>query len=270
VGAGNTGCDIACDAAGHARAAFISLRRGYYFIPRYILGMPADAFAARSPRLPMPVRQAIFRTLLRILVGGPETAGLPSPEHGILESHPIINSELPTHVRVGTLRPKPDVREHAGGKVLFVDGSEEEIDLVLYATGYDMSFPFLDRACFRWIGNRLKAYLTVFNADHDNLFTLGFLVTAAGVYEDFDRLADLVTNHVLDRERNPERTARFRELVRRDDPDLSGGLTYVNTARHATYVEHDAFRRQLEKVRRDMGWPALTPGCFDGVRAPAR
>ncbi|MFQ5973061.1 MAG: flavin-containing monooxygenase [Alphaproteobacteria bacterium] len=268
VGAGNTGCDIACDAAGHARTAFISLRRGYHFIPRYILGMPTDVFAARSPKLPMPVRQPIFRMLLSLLVGRPETAGLPRPDHGILESHPIINSELLNHVRDGMLHPKPDIRGFADGKVRFVDGSEEEIDLVLYATGYNMSFPFMDRTCFRWAGNRLKGYLTVFNADHDNLFTLGFVVTAAGVYEDFDRLAELVTNHVLDQAHNPERAARFRELVRRDDPDLSGGLSYIRTARHATYVEHDAFRRHLEKVRRDMGWPALIPGYFDGARAP--
>ncbi|HEY5881846.1 MAG TPA: NAD(P)/FAD-dependent oxidoreductase, partial [Nakamurella sp.] len=42
VGLGNSGADIACDAAPVADAAFISTRRGYHFIPKFLAGMPSD------------------------------------------------------------------------------------------------------------------------------------------------------------------------------------------------------------------------------------
>lgn len=43
VGAGNSGVDIACDAARHADAAFLSVRRGYHYVPKHIYGVPTDA-----------------------------------------------------------------------------------------------------------------------------------------------------------------------------------------------------------------------------------
>ncbi|MBX2802916.1 MAG: hypothetical protein KTR31_34860 [Myxococcales bacterium] len=48
VGAGNSGVDIACDAAFAADQAFLSVRRGYHFLPKHIFGMPSDVFAARG------------------------------------------------------------------------------------------------------------------------------------------------------------------------------------------------------------------------------
>lgn len=45
-GAGNSGCDIACDAARSADHAVISMRRGYWFIPQHVFGRPVDTLAA--------------------------------------------------------------------------------------------------------------------------------------------------------------------------------------------------------------------------------
>lgn len=266
LGGGNTGCDIACDAAGAAEAALLSLRRGYNFIPKHIFGLPADVFAEAMPKLPMRLRQWGFGLLLRLLVGDLGRCGLPKPDHRVFESHPILNTKVLDHLRRGQLTAKPDVRAFDGRKVIFTDGSEAEIDLVLLATGYNKSFPFLDRACFEWTGNRPKGFLSVFHPRHDNLFTLGFLDTNAGVYEDFDRLAHLVACHVLDQARDPARAARFRHKVEGAPPDLSGGIRFVASPRHASYMHHDALRAYLKRLVAEMGWPALEPGCFDALR----
>lgn len=268
VGAGNTGCDIACDAAGAADAAFLSLRRGYNFIPKHIFGLPADVFAEAVPKLPVRLRQWGFGLLLRLLVGDLRRCGLPRPDHRIFESHPILNTRVLGHLRRGALTAKPDVRAFEGRRVRFADGSELELDLVLLATGYNKSFPFLDRDCFEWAGNRPKGYLSVFHPRHDNLFTLGFLDTNAGVYEDFDRLAHLVACHLLDQERDPARAARFRRKVEGPPPDLSGGVRYVESPRHASYMHHDSFRAYLTKLVEELGWPELRPGCFEALRGP--
>ncbi len=266
VGAGNTGCDIACDAAETADAAFLSLRRGYNFIPKHIFGLPADVFAETMPKLPMRLRQWGFGRLLRLLVGDLRRCGLPRPDHRIFESHPILNTEVIDHLRRGQLTAKPDVRAFEGRKVVFADGSAAEVDLVLLATGYNKSFAFLDRDCFEWAGNRPKGYLSVFHPRHDNLFTLGFLDTNAGVYEDFDRLAHLVACHVLDQAHDPARAARFRRKVAGPPPDLSGGIRFVDSPRHTSYMHHDAFRAYLRALTREMGWPDLERGCFDALR----
>lgn len=268
VGGGNSGCDIACDAAQHADAAFISLRRGYHFIPKHIFGMPADVFGARRPRLPMAMKQRLFQLMLRGLLGDLRRYGLPRPDHRLFETHPILNGMILHHLSHGDLEVRPDIAELKGDKAVFVDGSEQEVDLILYATGYDMAIPFMDPAHFAWAGSRLKSYLSVFTRS-DTLFTLGFLNTNAGVYGDFDRLAHLVACFVRDQESHPERAARFRHRIDSDATDLRGGIRFVDSARHASYLHHESFQSHLERTRRHMAWPALEAGCYEMLRRSA-
>ena len=268
LGAGNSGCDIACDAAQHAEAAFLSLRRGYHFIPKHVFGMPADVFGARGPRLPLAVRQRMLGILLRLLTGDLRRYGLPKPDHRIFESHPIINSLVLHHLSHGDLEAKPDIRELRGRTVVFQDGSEEAVDLILLATGYHMTIPFMERSHFDWAGTRLNGYLSVFTK-YDSLFTLGFLATDAGVFGDFDRLAHLVTRFLLDQAHDPDRAARFRAKIDGPRPDLSGGIRFVESVRHANYLHNWALRNYLEKLRRDMSWPALDPARFVALRHAA-
>ena len=42
IGAGNSGCDIAVDAIHHGKSCDISMRRGYYFVPKYVFGKPSS------------------------------------------------------------------------------------------------------------------------------------------------------------------------------------------------------------------------------------
>ncbi|MFK9175210.1 NAD(P)-binding domain-containing protein, partial [Escherichia coli] len=47
VGAGNSAVDIACDAARSARSVSLSMRRGYWFVPKFIGGEPTDVVLRR-------------------------------------------------------------------------------------------------------------------------------------------------------------------------------------------------------------------------------
>jgi hypothetical protein len=227
-----------------------------------VFGVPADLFAARTPPLPMRLRQAIFQALLRCITGDLQRYGLPAPDHRVLESHPIINTKALHALKTGRLRAKPDIRELAQNSVVFADKSREAIDLVIFATGYKSCVPFMDQAFFDRKGDKIDGYLSVFNRRHETLFTLGFLVTNAGVFEDFDRLATMVASYANDRMTAPARAANFRARVAADHPDLSGGLRFLDSPRHATYAEHDAFRKAVEGTRKAMGWPQLRPGTL--------
>src|SRR5262245_40625316 len=55
VGAGNSGCDIAAEAGRHAAQAFLSVRRGYHFIPKYSFGRPTDQVGEVGHRLRLPL-----------------------------------------------------------------------------------------------------------------------------------------------------------------------------------------------------------------------
>ncbi|MGZ6079815.1 MAG: flavin-containing monooxygenase [Myxococcaceae bacterium] len=267
IGAGNSGADIACDAARTAAKAFLSVRRGYHFIPKHILGKPADVFAAESPPMPMWLRQRVFGVLLRLLNGDLGRLGLPRPDHRIFETHPTLNTQVLHYLAHGDLKAMRDVERFAGRTVHFVDGATEEIDLVLCATGYAWSIPYVPPEQFRWKGQRPDLYMAIFSRENPGLYVMGFLETNNGAYRMFDDMADLLARVVVARAQGGEAARAVDELISTDRPDLTGGIRFVATDRHATYVDGTAYRKHLHRMRRTLGWPELTPGCFDRVRA---
>jgi hypothetical protein len=81
---GNSGVDIAYEAASFANEAYLSMRRE--FIPKHVFGVFRCVFSWRS-KLPLKVNQWIFKKLLKIVVGDQNKFGLPKPDHELFESH---------------------------------------------------------------------------------------------------------------------------------------------------------------------------------------
>lgn len=141
IGGGNSACDIASEAARVAAVATISLRRGYWFLPKTLLGRPSVELV--KPWMPIWLQRVVMRALLRIVVGRYEEYGLPAPDHRLYEHHPTVSTEILHYLKHGRLAPRPDVRRFDGPTVEFMDGRREEYDLVVAATGYHVSVPFL-------------------------------------------------------------------------------------------------------------------------------
>jgi cation diffusion facilitator CzcD-associated flavoprotein CzcO len=253
VGGGNSGVDIACDAAVHAKEAGISLRRGYHVVPKHVLGVPADVFAARGPHLPARAEQFVFGRLLRLLVGDLRRYGLPKPDHPVLSSHPIVSTQFLHHLSHGELRVHPDVAELDGATVRFADETKEDYDLLIYATGYRPALPYLDRDHLSWKGRRPRLYLNVFHPRYPDLFVMGLFETDGAAYPLLSLQARLITRHLLDQRDRPEQALALRKLAA-TDPDLRGGVRYIDSPRHATYVKNRAYlatgRRLLRRMER--------------------
>ncbi|MFX5801359.1 hypothetical protein ABTE09_19810, partial [Acinetobacter baumannii] len=81
---------------------------------------------------------------LRFLVGPPERFGLPKPEHRLYDKTPIVNSLVLQHLGQGDVTLRKPIKEFRGDTVVFTDGQEDQVDLVLLATGYEITFPFLE------------------------------------------------------------------------------------------------------------------------------
>ena len=252
VGGGNTGADIACDASTAAGQAFWSMRRGYHLIPKHVMGKPADVFADDGPKLPHWLELRVFTAILRILNGDLRRYGLPKPDHRLFESHPLMNTQILHHLSHGDCIAKPDVHRFDGDEVVFADGSRERIDLVIAATGYHQTCPYLDDGVLATRGGRPDLYLSMFARNHPNLAALGLIEFAAAAYPTFDRMAELI---VADATAAPgSRTAEtFRRLKANHHPDLKGGRRYIDSDRHANYVEFDTYLKILKKVRAKVG-----------------
>jgi cation diffusion facilitator CzcD-associated flavoprotein CzcO len=247
VGGGNSGCDIACDAAAVASRAYISLRRGYHFLPKHIFGQPTDAFFRSGPHLPAWLAQPLLAGLLRLLVGDLRRYGLPKPDHKVLESHPIVNSQLLHYLAHGDIRAKPDVMELRGDSVRFTDGSEEELDVIVYATGYRATIPVLDDSLLPAGAGVEPFFLNVFH-ERANLFAVGLFETDGAAYPIVSKQAALIASLIRAEADAPAVVEWFRRLHAGPPPDLRGGIRYLGSPRHAIYVQYDEYVHYVEKT----------------------
>ncbi|MDX1505903.1 MAG: NAD(P)/FAD-dependent oxidoreductase, partial [Spongiibacter sp.] len=118
VGCGNSACDIAVDAVHRARSVDISVRRGYYFLPKFIAGCPTDTLGGLVP-LPRAIKQRLDAAMIRMVVGKPSHYGLPDPDYRMYESHPVINSLMLHHLGHGDIKPRADIVDMQGHTVTF-------------------------------------------------------------------------------------------------------------------------------------------------------
>ncbi|WP_206515992.1 flavin-containing monooxygenase [Nocardioides pantholopis] len=254
VGAGNSGCDIAVDAVHHATSVDISVRRGYYFVPKYILGRPADTLNQGRP-LPPRIKQAIDSRLLKLFTGDPVRFGFPKPDYRIYESHPVVNSLVLHHVGHGDLTVRPDVERLDGDGVVFRDGGRAAYDVVVLATGYHLHYPFLDPRLLRWAGrgSAPDLYLNIFTQENRDLFVLG-MIEASGIgWQGRYEQAELVAAYLRARSANPAAAAALEARARGPRPDLSGGYRYLGLERMSYYVNKDAYRSAVRSETESLG-----------------
>lgn len=247
LGCGNSACDIAVDAVHRAASVDLSVRRGYYFLPKFILGKPTDTFGG-AIRLPRGLKQTIDGLLVRALVGKPSQYGLPDPDYRLYESHPVMNSLVLHHIGHGDIRPRGDIHAVSGHCVTFANGEQAEYDLILMATGYRLDYPFIARSELNWPedAGAPQLYLNVFHPEHDDLFMLG-MVEASGLgWQGRDEQAELVALYIRQLQAGSPAAQALRQTIRAQAGQrLDGGYQYLQLERMAYYVHKDSYRRRI-------------------------
>ncbi len=250
VGAGNSGVDIACDAARTAASVSISLRRGYWFVPKFIAGQPTDMFFRSRDGLPDWAHPPDAASLLKLLVGAPESYGLPAPDHAPFASHPIMNSEILHHLGHGRIKPRAAIKRLEGSDVVYIDGKREAVDEIVLATGYTASVPYLPKGTFEYGGgNRPRLWMRMVHPDNNGLYGLGFLETNSSVYRLFDLGAELIARHIKAVAECPTAcTALDKAIAEWAEPNLDNGLSRIASSRHIDYVDSRAYEDALQDL----------------------
>ena len=252
IGAGNSGCDIAVDAVHQAASVDISVRRGYYFVPKYVFGKPADTIGGKL-RLPPWLKQAIDSRVLQWFTGDPVRFGFPRPEYKMYESHPVVNSLILHHLGHGDIHVRPDVARFDGRTVHFKDGSARDYDLVMAATGYLLHYPFIARELLNWEGMAPRLFLNIFSPKFTNLAVVG-MVEASGLgWQGRYEQAELVARFLKAQRDDPAAAARFATRLAGPPPDMSGGFKYLKLERMAYYVNKDVYRRTVRAESAQLG-----------------
>lgn len=172
IGGGNSACDIASEAARVGESCHLSLRRGYWFLPKTLFGRPSAESILKY--FPLFVQRVFLKLSLRVVLGKYEDYGLPKPDHKIFEHHPTLNSELLHYLKHGRVKPRSDIKKFEGKTVHFVDGTSDEFDTVVCGTGFYVSFPFLPEGVVEVKnGNLAMVYAGCVLENYKNLYIVG-------------------------------------------------------------------------------------------------
>ncbi len=250
IGGGNSACDIAVETGRISARTCLSIRRGYYFMPKFLFGYPSDTVYNRL-LLPLPraLRKKFIRLTLYVVQGPNRLYGLPEPDHEPLEVHPTLNSELLYAIRHGRVHPRPAIKEVEGKYVRFADDRVEEFDVIIAATGYRTRYPFFDPEVIDFsevLASPL--YLHVFHPDHPRLFFIGLVQPLGCIWPLADYQSRLVAHYIRGAWHLP---ADVRKRIAREQKKHL--RMFKPAHRHAFEVDYLPYRnrliRELSKVR---------------------
>jgi dimethylaniline monooxygenase (N-oxide forming) len=245
LGMGNSAMDIAVEASYVAERTFLAARRGAWVLPKYMFGRPVDQLP-NDPRLPVKLRMKVFEAMLRLHVGRPEDHGLPKPDHPFGAAHPTVSGRIVDRLQHGTITPKPNIARLDGDEVEFADGSRERVDVVVYCTGYRITFPFFDPAFISAPDNRIELFRRVIHPDIPNVFFVALVQPLGATMPIAERqgqwIADLLRGEYLP----PSRAEMLRDIRAENDAMRK---RYVASKRHTIQVDFDDYLRHLERER---------------------
>lgn len=216
VGSGNTGVDIACDLADHAKKVDLACSPTLRVVPRSFCGFPLDRLDGPiSSRFPHRVRNAWHEMVLAGVSRRARAAGLSTDWRPLLSEGWTISSQLLDFVEDGLITVRPRVARLEGTVASFADGRDGTYDEIILATGYAPSFPGMpgsspvDRGtnrCFRKILPREAAL--------DGVFFVGAVLPFGPLLQTVEAQAEWVTALVT--------TATDPRRLPPDDPDRFG------------------------------------------------
>jgi cation diffusion facilitator CzcD-associated flavoprotein CzcO len=244
IGLGNSACDVAADVSWVASKAIISARTPVFSGPRWLFGHSFLDILRRFQGVHVPKSLAgkVAKLMVRAYWGDVSRWGFREPSKG---AHGVLHEFLLPILKYGRLQIRGDITAVNGKEVTFADGSSEEFDLIISATGYELEFPFLD-GLVRMNEARSELddiYLRAVSIDHPGLYFVG-LSNNNGVANtpSFQRQAELIAHvlggHVTLPSPDEMRVAVIRRRERTKE-------LYLNTPRHDMEERHPDYVIEL-------------------------
>jgi dimethylaniline monooxygenase (N-oxide forming) len=246
LGMGNSAMDIAVESSYVAEHTWLAARQGAWIIPKYVFGKPVDQLP-NDPRLPFKLRQQMIHRVIKSYTGDPERYGLPKPNHKFGEAHPTVSGRILDRIAHGTITPKPNIAELTTDEVRFADGSAVKADVVVYCTGYKITFPFFDESLLSAPDNHIELFRRVFHPDIPNLYFIGLLQPLGAIMPLAETQGEWVGDHLLGEYVLPS-PEKMRADIAADQKAMH--KRYVASKRHTIQVDFDDYLRGLAKERR--------------------
>ncbi|XP_056337116.1 flavin-containing monooxygenase 5-like [Danio aesculapii] len=252
IGIGNSGGDIAVELSRMAKQVYLSTRKGSWILNRVgDNGIPSDMLFNRRLQiwflkmLPVGFVNNVGEGRLNKRFDH-KLYGL-QPEHRFFSQHPMVNDDLPNRILSGTVSVKPNVQEFRGSSVVFEDGTvEDDIDLVVFATGYTFSFPFLPSHVIPVSNNKVSLYKFVYPPalERSTLAVIGLIQPLGAIMPISEMQARWATRVFKGLCKLPSMNAMMNDIKSKEE---AMARRYVVSQRHTIQVDYIPYMDELAK-----------------------
>ncbi|MFG2018212.1 flavin-containing monooxygenase [Actinomadura geliboluensis] len=263
IGLGNSAADIAVELSSRTldNEVVLSTRSSAWIVPKYFAGTPADKFYKTSPYIPFAWQRKFMQVMQPLTAGRPTDYGLPEPNHQFFEAHPTQSVELPLRLGSGDLRAKGDIERWDGPTVHFADGTAEDFDVVIHATGYNITFPFFDPDFLSAPENHIRLYKRIFKPGMDDVAFIGFAQATPTLFPFVECQTRLVAAWLVGRYAPPP-VAEMERVIDEDQQKYTAHM--VQRPRHTQQLdyflyEHDLRTREIPAGMERAGRQARRP-----------
>ncbi|NXK64638.1 FMO4 monooxygenase, partial [Sylvietta virens] len=225
VGIGNTGGDLSVELSHVAAKVFLSTRSNTWVFSRVSdHGFPVDMVS--TTRFNHLLEWLLPSALARRIRFRKFNSWFNHTNYGLASSKSskfkmIINEELPFCLLSGTVVLKPNVKEFTESSAVFEDGTtEENIDVVLFATGYNFSFPFLEESVRSTIDDNRSLYQCIFppQLEKPTLAIIGLIQLTGSIMVGSEMQARWVTGVFAGWNKLPPPSRMMAEVLKRKPP----------------------------------------------------
>lgn len=249
VGAGNSAMDIASDVCVTSPRTVLVARSGVMIAPKLFMGYPFTDVSMHLYRdwIPDFVRRRLLGLLIYIVNGRMTDLGFKPLTK---RSHPTSNANIVQHIAYRRVQVKQGIDSIEGRTIRFVDGSSEDFDVLIAATGYLIDLPFLSPDVLPVENNQIDLYKRMVVPEWPGLYFVGMFNTTTALNLVFEHQAKWLCEVLLERaalpsteEMNHDIEAKKRWIAE----------NYQNASpRHMIEEEHLPYFRELRSSMRKM------------------
>jgi cation diffusion facilitator CzcD-associated flavoprotein CzcO len=248
VGIGNSACDIASDVCVTSPRCVLVARSGVLILPKLLFGRAFTDITAQiqRPWIPRSLRRRITRFLTWLAHGDLARLGFKRPQ---TLTHVTSNATVVTDIAYRRIEVKNGITAVEGRTIRFEDGTAEEFDVLIAATGYRIDLDLIPRQIVAAEDNQLGLYLRIVPPDWPGLYFMGFFNTDTALNMVFEHQARWVREILLGNAVLPD-AAEMRLAI--DERAAWYARQYKASIRHSIEEEHVRYLTDLKKTLREM------------------
>lgn len=247
VGMANSAVDVAVNLTSVAEQVFISTRRINWILPIHYKGIPLDVYLFNQMRLWLYswLPKSYFARLMIRCSNESWDHKIFNLEikHDVLSQGAVINAFVDGKLLDGSVKVRgPPERFTEKGVVM--DGAEEVVDLVVFATGYKSDVPFVSDALPR-NGDYFPLYKMMIPPENPNIMFLGFIDAGANLLQAFEMQARYAVQVFCGKVSLPSVDAMKADI---EAVQKATKAFYVASPRHALMVDRIAYVDELARA----------------------